>query len=39
MKLSKAYARQVFFNCPFDDGYRPVFEAVIFAVLHCGRGG
>jgi len=36
MKLSKAYARQVFFNCPFDDGYKAVYEAVIFAVLHCG---
>lgn len=36
MKLSKAYARQVFLNCPFDDGYRPVYEAIIFAVLHCG---
>lgn len=36
MKLSKAYARQVFLNCPFDDGYRPVYEAIIFAVIHCG---
>jgi hypothetical protein len=36
MKLTKAYARQVFLNCPFDDGYRPVYEAIIFAVLHCG---
>lgn len=36
MKLSKAYARQVFLNCPFDEGYRPVYEAIIFAVIHCG---
>jgi hypothetical protein len=36
MKLSKAYARQVFLNCPFDDDYRPIYEAIIFAVLHCG---
>lgn len=36
MKTSKAYARQVFLNCPFDDGYRPIYEAVIFAVIHCG---
>jgi hypothetical protein len=36
MKLSKAYARQVFLNCPFDDGYRPIYEAIIFAVIHCG---
>ncbi len=36
MKLSKAYVRQVFLNCPFDDGYRPIYEAIIFAVIHCG---
>lgn len=36
MKLSKAYGRQVFLNCPFDAGYRPIYEAVIFAVLSCG---
>lgn len=26
----------VFVNCPFDDGYRPIFRAVIFAVVACG---
>jgi hypothetical protein len=36
MKTSKAYSRQVFLNCPFDDAYRPLYEAIIFAVLHCG---
>lgn len=36
MKASKAYSRQVFLNCPFDDQYRPLYEAIIFAVLHCG---
>ena len=36
MKPSKAYSRQVFLNCPFDDGYRTLYEAIIFAVLHCG---
>jgi len=36
MKLSRAYSRQVFLNCPFDEGYRPLFEAIIFTVLHCG---
>lgn len=36
MKVSKAYARQVFLNCPFDEAYRDIFEAIIFAVLHCG---
>jgi hypothetical protein len=36
MTLSKAYARQVFFNCPFDDDYRPLFQAIIFTVLASG---
>lgn len=36
MSVSKAYSRQVFLNCPFDDGYRPIYEAIIFAVIHCG---
>lgn len=36
MKLSRAYARQVFLNCPFDEEYRPIFEAIIFAAIHCG---
>lgn len=36
MKTSKAYARQVFLNCPFDEEYRAIYEAVIFAVIHCG---
>lgn len=36
MKMSKAYSRQLFLNCPFDDAYRPIYEAIIFAVLHCG---
>lgn len=36
MKLSKAYVRQVFLNCPFDEGYRPIYEAIIFSVIHCG---
>lgn len=26
----------VFINCPFDDLYRPIFEAIIFAVHDCG---
>ena len=36
MKPSKAYARQVFLNCPFDKEYRPLFEAIIFTVLAAG---
>ena len=26
----------VFINCPFDDAYRPLFEAIVFAVQDCG---
>ena len=26
----------VFLNCPFDDAYRRLFEAVVFAVFDCG---
>lgn len=26
----------VFINCPFDEQYRPIFEAVVFAVHRCG---
>jgi hypothetical protein len=25
----------VFINCPFDEAYKPVFDAVVFAVLAC----
>jgi hypothetical protein len=28
--------KQVFINCPFDPGYRATFDAIVFAVLHCG---
>ena len=30
------YDNQVFINCPFDDGYRPLFHAIAFAILACG---
>ncbi|HEX8316873.1 hypothetical protein [Longimicrobium sp.] len=30
------YERNIFLNCPFDDEYQPLFQAVIFAVLTCG---
>jgi hypothetical protein len=26
----------VFINCPFDDDYRALFRAIIFAVIACG---
>jgi hypothetical protein len=31
-----AYDAGVFVNCPFDDGYKPLFNATVFAVLDCG---
>jgi hypothetical protein len=31
-----SYAEQVFINCPFDGEYRPIFEALVFAVHDCG---
>ena len=31
-----AYASSVFINCPFDDQYRDIFSAMVFAVFDCG---
>jgi hypothetical protein len=30
------YADNVFINCPFDQEYKPVFDAIIFAVHDAG---
>jgi hypothetical protein len=30
------YERSVFINCPFDDKYTPIFEAIVFVVIICG---
>jgi hypothetical protein len=30
------YERGVFINCPFDEQYRPLFDAIVFAVAACG---
>ena len=32
----KAYNESIFFNCPFDDAYKPIFEALVFAAFDCG---
>lgn len=32
----RSYDNSVFINCPFDSAYRPLFEAVAFAVYDCG---
>jgi len=34
--IPKTYDNSVFLNCPFDATYRPLFEAVTFAVYDCG---
>jgi hypothetical protein len=31
-----AYPRNVFINCPFDETYQPIFQAIIFTVFDCG---
>jgi hypothetical protein len=36
MRRPKLYASNVFINCPFDDGYKTMFEAIVFAVIDCG---
>jgi len=33
---SSDYNNNVFINCPFDDGYKPLFNAIVFAVHDCG---
>ena len=27
---------RVFINCPFDQNYKPLFEAIIFTIYDCG---
>ena len=31
----KDYSSNVFINCPFDDEYRDMFHAIVFAVFDC----
>jgi hypothetical protein len=35
-KASQDYEISVFVNCPFDSGYKHIFRAIVFAVIHCG---
>ena len=32
----RGYSRGVFLNCPFDSAYKPIFNAIVFTVYHCG---
>jgi hypothetical protein len=34
--LFSSYETNVFINCPFDDQYGPIFDAILFAVQRCG---
>jgi hypothetical protein len=34
--MDASYDDIVFINCPFDDAYRPLFQALVFAVHDCG---
>ncbi len=30
------YNDSIFINCPFDDDYKPIFDAIVFTVVDCG---
>jgi hypothetical protein len=30
------YETGIFFNCPFDQTYKPIFDALVFAAFDCG---
>jgi hypothetical protein len=34
-RVAKA-PEQVFINCPFDEGYKPIFDAIVFAITDLG---
>jgi len=34
--VSRDYNENVFINCPFDTEYKPLFNAIVFAVFDCG---
>jgi hypothetical protein len=34
--MASTRPRDVFINCPFDDGYQPVFRALTFAIIRSG---
>lgn len=36
VRKTEAYDENVFINCPFDDEYNPIFEAIVFTVIVCG---
>ncbi|MBK6995150.1 MAG: hypothetical protein KA138_14685 [Saprospiraceae bacterium] len=36
MATVKTYENNVFINCPFDEKYTPIFNAILFTVRRCG---
>lgn len=36
MKINPDYEKSVFINCPFDDNYEQIFNAILFTVHKCG---
>jgi len=34
--MRRPYTKQVFINCPFDEQYQPLFQALVFAIYACG---
>lgn len=37
MELPEGYENNVFINCPFDEEYKHIFDALVFAVYDCGH--
>lgn len=35
-KVLDGYDQNAFINCPFDDDYQPIFDALVFATFECG---
>lgn len=36
MQARSGYEKNVFINCPFDDEYRALLDAMVFAIHDCG---
>lgn len=34
--MAREYSNNVFINCPFDDEYEPIRDAIVFTVFDCG---
>lgn len=34
--MASSYSSRVFINCPFDEAYKPIFDAIVFSILDSG---